>query len=112
VHELSICDAIVKTATKHADGHAVSQVTVRIGHLRQVVPDALHFSWELLTDGTALKGSELVIEEVPARVSCAVCSATSTLDVPVLACTSCGSLDVTLVTGDEFLVVSLDIVEV
>jgi hydrogenase nickel incorporation protein HypA/HybF len=102
----------VGTTMKHAEGRAVEQVTVRIGHLRQVVPDALLFGWELLTDPTVLKGAELVIEQVPATVSCAQCGAETTLDLPVLACGSCGSFEVTLLTGDEFLVVSMDLAEV
>ena len=49
MHELSICSAIASTAAKHAEGRPVSQVTVQIGHLRQVVPDALQFSWEVVS---------------------------------------------------------------
>ena len=43
---------------------------MRIGHLRQVVPDAMQFSWQVLTDGTELAGCELAIEHVPAAVEC------------------------------------------
>ena len=70
MHELSVCDAIVGTTMKRADGRPVTQVTVRIGHLRQVVPDALQFGWEVLTESTDLKGCALVIEQVPAAVKC------------------------------------------
>jgi hydrogenase nickel incorporation protein HypA/HybF len=111
VHELSICDAIVSTTMQHAEGKAVTQVTVRIGHLRQVVPDALHFGWELLTEPTNLKGAELVIEQVPATVSCTECGAETTLDMPILACGACGSFEVKLLSGEEFLIVSMDIAE-
>ena len=112
VHELSLCDAIVGTTMKHADGRAVQQVTVRIGHLRQVVPDALQFGWELLTESTDLKGAELVIEQVPATVACLECTAETTLDMPILVCGACGSFDVRLLTGEEFLIVSMEVAEV
>jgi hydrogenase nickel incorporation protein HypA/HybF len=112
VHELSVCDAIVNTASKRAEGRPVTQVTVRIGHLRQVVPDALQFGWEVLTDATALQGCTLVIEQVPATVSCLDCAAESTLDLPVLMCGSCGSFEVKLLTGEEFQIVSMDVAEV
>jgi hydrogenase nickel incorporation protein HypA/HybF len=111
VHELSICDAIVSTTMHHAEGKAVTQVTVRIGHLRQVVPDALRFGWELLTEPTNLKGAELVIEQVPATVSCTECGEETRLDMPILACGSCGSFEVKLLSGEEFLIVSMDIAE-
>jgi hydrogenase nickel incorporation protein HypA/HybF len=112
VHELSLCDAILGTTTKYADGRPVSQVTVRIGHLRQVVPDALRFGWELLTEPTDLKGCELVIEQIPATVECRECRAVTTLDLPILSCGTCGSFEVTLLTGEEFLIVALELAEV
>jgi hydrogenase nickel incorporation protein HypA/HybF len=111
VHELSLCDAIVGTAIKRAEGRAVRQVTVRVGHLRQVVPDALQFSWELLTDSTDLEGCELVIEQTPARVECRDCGTETTLTVPILMCGDCDSFEVRLLSGDELLVVSMDVTE-
>ncbi len=97
---------------KHADGRAVKKVTVRIGHLRQVVPDALQFGWEMLTESTDLKGAEFAIEQVPATVSCNECAAETTLDMPILVCGVCGSFEVKLLTGEEFLIVSMDVAEV
>ncbi len=112
MHELSLCDAIVTSVTKHAEGRPVTQVTVRIGHLRQVVPDALQFGWEMLTDTTDLKGCALVIEQVPATVVCLECAAQTTLDMPILCCAACDSFEVKLVTGEEFHIVSMDVAEV
>jgi hydrogenase nickel incorporation protein HypA/HybF len=109
VHELSLCDAILEKAVQHADGRPVTQVNVRIGHLRQVVPDALQFGWEMLTESTELKGAALVIEHVPAVVECRDCGAETTLDMPILMCGTCDSFEVRLLSGEEFLVVSMDV---
>jgi hydrogenase nickel incorporation protein HypA/HybF len=111
MHELSICSAIASTAAKHADERSVSQVTVQIGHLRQVVPDALQFSWEVVSHATVLQDSALVIEQVPAVVECASCGARTILDLPILACSQCEGFDVTLISGEELLVVSIDLVD-
>ena len=111
MHELSICNAIAITAEKHAEGRPVSQVKVRIGHLRQVVPDALQFSWEVVSSSTDLKDAELVIEQVPAVVECLACTARTTLEMPILACGACGGFDVELLSGEELLVVSIDLVD-
>jgi hydrogenase nickel incorporation protein HypA/HybF len=111
VHELSLCDAIVGTTRQHADGQRVTQVTVRIGHLRQAVPDALQFGWQVLTDDTELKGCELVIEQVPAVVECQLCGAHTTLDMPILCCGTCESFETKLLSGEEFLMVSMDVAE-
>jgi hydrogenase nickel incorporation protein HypA/HybF len=112
VHEFSLCDAILGKVQRHSDGRPVTQVTVRIGHLRQVVPDALLFGWEMLTAPTDLNGTELVIEPVPAVVECKGCGAETTLDVPILMCGTCDSFNVRLLSGEEFLVVSMEVAEV
>jgi hydrogenase nickel incorporation protein HypA/HybF len=109
VHELSLCEAILHKIEAHAEGRPVTAVSVRIGHLRQVVPDALQFSWEVVTEFTSAKGSRLLIEQVPAVVECASCGQRTTLDMPVLCCGVCESFDVTLMSGEELQLVSMDV---
>ncbi|MFI1169078.1 hydrogenase maturation nickel metallochaperone HypA [Streptomyces sp. NPDC020801] len=77
MHELSIATAIVERAGElaRADGaDAVSAVTVRVGELAGVVPDALEFAFEVARQGTALDGARLVVEQVTARAYCAPCA--------------------------------------
>jgi hydrogenase nickel incorporation protein HypA/HybF len=108
VHELSLADAVVAIARDHARGRRVSAVEVKIGRLRQVVPEALDFAFGLVAAGTEVEGAELRVEHVPVRVSCARCAVESEADEFPLACSSCGSLDVDVVAGDELLVESLE----
>jgi hydrogenase nickel incorporation protein HypA/HybF len=109
MHELSIADAIVTIASRHAAGRKVERVEVRVGHLRQVVPDSLQFAFELITAGTELEGAELALEEVPASVSCRTCEAQTTLKEFPAHCGACGGLDVEVSGGDELLVISIDV---
>jgi hydrogenase nickel incorporation protein HypA/HybF len=109
MHELSLCSAIAQTATEHADGRAIESIRLRIGHFRQVVPETLHFCWRARVAGTALEGCELVIDHVPATVECAPCGTTTTLEHPVLRCGFCESTEVALVSGDEFLIESIEV---
>ena len=78
------------------------------GHFRQVVPDTLAYCWRLHTDGSPLAGATLDVDEIPAVVACE-CGARTTLTVPVLRCATCGRTDVTLVSGEEFLIESIDV---
>jgi hydrogenase nickel incorporation protein HypA/HybF len=112
VHELSLCQAIARIATEHSGGQHVSCVHVRIGYLRQVVPDSLQFCWGIVAGAGPLEACVLDIEQVPAVVTCNACGARSTLDGPILVCGSCASTDTVLLSGDEFLVLSIDVVEV
>ena len=111
MHELSIAEAIVAIAERHAAGRSVSRVEVHVGHLRQVVPSALSFAFELVTQGTALEGAELVLEEVPAAGRCRACGEKSRLDGFPLCCRACGGHDVEIVAGEELCVESLDVEE-
>ena len=102
MHELALCQAICDTVTRHAAGHRVERVEVRI------VPDSLQFAWEMLTDGTDLAGCALVVDHVPAVVECRTCGAHTTLTMPILLCAACDGGDVALISGEEFLIASID----
>ena len=112
MHELSLCRSIQDIVRTHAAGRAVSRVELRVGHLRQVVPDTLCRCWELVTEGTELAGSVLDVHEVPAAIECRVCGARTQLDEPVLRCGGCGARDVAVVAGDELLVAALELARV
>jgi hydrogenase nickel incorporation protein HypA/HybF len=112
MHELSIAQAIVDVAARHARGARVARVHVRVGHLRQVVPTALAFAFELCAHGTPVEGAALELEPVGARVACRRCGAESEPDGFPLACAACGGLAVDVVRGEELQVESLDLEDV
>jgi len=109
MHELAVCEAIAGTVRERARGRYPASVRVRIGYLRQVVPDSLMFSWEMVTAGTDLAGCGLVVDYIPGVVACAACGARTALEAPVLMCGSCGSVNVELVSGNEFDLASFDV---
>ena len=109
MHELSIAEAVVAIVDRHAGERTVRRVELKVGHLRQVVPDALTFAFQLLTDGTRHEGAELAIEEVPARGRCRACGAETTMSWFPLQCAECGGLDVELLAGEELLVDALEL---
>lgn len=113
MHELSICGSIADIVERNAAGRRVETINLRIGQLRQVVPDTLVYCWGLVSADTPLDGSSLSIESVPVRLQCQACGEqTEVGDVPVLACGACGHDEVTLVSGEEFLITSLELAEV
>jgi hydrogenase nickel incorporation protein HypA/HybF len=111
VHELSIAESIVGVASRHAGGRRVYRVDVEVGHLRQVVPSALEFAFELVAQGTPLEGAELHIESVPAAGVCTACGSESRIEGFPLTCSRCGGLDLEIVRGEELLVSSLELEE-
>jgi hydrogenase nickel incorporation protein HypA/HybF len=109
VHELSIAESVVRIAERHADGRPVAKVELKVGHLRQVVPSALAFAFELLAQGTCLEGAELVMEEIPPAGRCRRCGTEAELGGFPLQCRACDGLDVELLRGEELLVEALEI---
>jgi len=109
VHELSIAESVVRIAEQHAAGRPVAAVELKVGHLRQVVPSALAFAFELVAQGTCVEGAELVMEEIPAAGRCRGCGTESELDDFPLLCPSCGSWDLELLRGEELLVDALEL---
>jgi hydrogenase nickel incorporation protein HypA/HybF len=109
MHELAIAEAIAAIAERQAQGRRVIRVEVEVGRLRQVVPDALAFGFELVTHGTALDGAELALDEIPVRLSCKSCAATTEPDRFPFACEDCGSLDVEVTDGEQLQVVALEL---
>jgi hydrogenase nickel incorporation protein HypA/HybF len=111
VHELSLSSAVVNTVVKHADGRHVSVVSLRVGRLRQVVPDTLEFYFEFVARGTACEGARLDQEIVDAALRCDACEREWELDVPAFRCPTCGGSDIVVVSGNEFEVESIEVEE-
>jgi hydrogenase nickel incorporation protein HypA/HybF len=113
MHELSLCGALADIVSRRADDRTVEVVHVRVGQLRQVVPETLAFCWEMVVAQTQLEGSVLELERVPAVLRCRSCDATAPLGESIaVACQSCGSLDIEVTAGEEFDVTALDLVRV
>jgi hydrogenase nickel incorporation protein HypA/HybF len=112
VHELSLAGAIVNTAVKHAAGRPVSVVSLRVGRLRQVVPDTLEFYFAFVARDTLCEGARLEQEVVPAVLACAACERDWEIEFPDFRCPTCGRGGVEVVTGNEFEVESIDVEEV
>ena len=111
MHELAIAEAVVRIAADHADGRKVTKVYLKVGHLRQVVPSALSFGFELVAQGTAVEGAELALEAVPATGQCRNCGEENLLQNFPLQCGACEGFDLQILSGEELYVESLEMEE-
>jgi hydrogenase nickel incorporation protein HypA/HybF len=107
MHELSIADAIVRIACAHSGGRRIETVEVKVGHLRQVVPESLALAFTHVAEGTDAEGAEQLMEEFPPAGNIHACGFESEWSGFPLACAACGGLDVELVRGEELLVDAL-----
>jgi hydrogenase nickel incorporation protein HypA/HybF len=112
VHELSLSSAIVNTVVKHAEGRRVSVVHLRVGRLRQVIPDTLEFYFEFVARDTVCEGARLEQEVIDARLRCRACELEWDIEIPAFRCPTCGGSDVEIASGEEFEVESIEVEEV
>ncbi|MFJ4963876.1 hydrogenase nickel incorporation protein [Streptomyces sp. ADI96-02] len=94
MHELSIATAVVdqvESAVRDRAEHAtVRSLTLRVGELSGVVPEALDFSFGVAAEGTVLADARLLIETVEGRARCEGCGRdTATGMPPDLWCGTC-----------------------
>jgi hydrogenase nickel incorporation protein HypA/HybF len=109
MHELSLSSAIVNTVAKHADGRRVTAVDLRVGRLRQVIPDTLEFYFEFVARDTVCEGATLNQEVIDARLRCAPCEYEWEIEIPAFRCPRCGGSDVSIAAGNEFEVESIEV---
>ncbi len=113
MHELSIAMSMIDMATEEArkrGGVKVSALHLKFGQLSGVVKDALLFSWEVACQGTTMEGSQLVIEEIPVIVNCAVCQKERTLaSINKFFCPVCAAPASEILQGKELMVTALEI---
>ena len=112
MHELSVCQSMLKQieeiAHEHA-AHAVSLVKVQIGPLSGVEPQLLAQAFPIAIAGTIAEGASLELESLPIRVRCRQCGAESQVETNRLVCRTCGHWDTQLLSGDEMLLASVEL---
>lgn len=112
MHEFSIATSLLSIIDEEAvkfQEARVKTVTLKIGTLSGVVPEALDFAFQVLSEGTVAEGALLVIERTPLCIECNTCGTTSTLIDPFLICPCCGSVEVEIRQGRELEIESMEI---
>lgn len=109
MHELAITESIVEICEQNAGGRPVRSVTLELGTLSGVVPEAVEFCFEACTDGTLLAGARLVIERIAASGRCHGCGTEFSLTAYYDPCPACGGFAVEIVRGKELRVRELEV---
>ena len=111
MHELSIAQALVEQVQSIATNEhsKITTITVSIGTLSGVDPEALDQAFTIAVDDTPLKDSKLQIEKNPARVICHSCNKESSPDFPFFACQHCNSFDFEIISGRDLLLKSIEL---
>lgn len=112
MHELSIANSIVNAVLEEIETRnlpAVHKVVVRVGALSGVVPEALHFNYEVIASDTPLANTILEIEEVAVQGKCQSCDCEFTVDNCNFICPQCKSGQIQVIRGMELDIAYLEV---
>ena len=104
MHEWTIADNLVRLLEETARKEeltAIAAVYVKVGMLRQVIPETLQTAFRHLIGETEFAGAELKIEEIPLSVKCRGCGSEKAGDDLAFTCGRCGGTDLEILAGDE-----------
>ena len=113
MHELSVCQALVdqvEAVARERAATGVKSVRVRIGPLSGVEAVLLEQAYPIASAGTVAASSGLVIEAAPVRVRCETCGAETEAEPNRLLCATCGDYHTRLISGDELMLMSVELV--
>lgn len=109
MHELALIESLVEAVDEQVEQGRVTAVRLEVGTLVAVVPDAMHFCFDVCTRGTRLEGASLEIAELPGRARCRSCGAEVTLNTPLARC-ACGGIDLEVLAGHELRIKEVEVV--
>lgn len=109
MHELGITQNIVSIVSQHAKGTPVKRVSLEIGKLSAVVPDAIRFCFDVCAEGTELEKAELEIIEIAGRLKCQDCQLITETNQVYAHC-ECGSWNTKPIAGQELRVKEMELI--
>ena len=112
MHEMSIAqsllDIIREEMAKH-NAKLLRSVRLHVGQLTAIVPDALSFCFEVITAGSELEGSRLIIEVIPLKGHCKDCNETFEIKDYAFACPICGGTEIETIAGQDLSIVEMEV---
>ena len=112
MHELAICQSLmeqVESIAAERNARCVTSIVVGIGPLSGVESQLLINAYPVASAGTIAEDAELIIRNLPIRVQCNRCGSESDAQPNKLVCSQCGDWRTTLLSGDELLLVSVEL---
>jgi hydrogenase nickel incorporation protein HypA/HybF len=110
LHELAITCNIVELVAQAANGRKVHRVTIEIGKLSGVLPDAIAFCFPEVAKGAGLEDARLDIREIEGLARCEACG-TEFLTPSMLTTCPCGALQFERLKGAELNIKSIELDE-
>lgn len=112
MHEVGIMQNAIQMAEQQAREDGAQRIHVlrlRVGQMSGVVPEALEFAFEAVSQGTLAAGARLEIERVPPAAWCVRCAAEFECADYDLTCPRCLEFSQELRRGTEMQLSSIEV---
>ncbi len=112
MHEMSLCEGVLQvlqTESARKGFSKVKAVWLEIGELASVEPDAMLFSFDVVTRNTLADSARLNIIHVPGSAWCMQCSKTINVKQRFDECPDCGSYQLQITGGEEMRIKELEV---
>ena len=112
MHEMSLAESvlrIIEDAAREQHFKAVKRVTLEIGRLSCVEPEALRFALASVMQGTLAATAELEMIAIPGQGRCEACAAEFPIESRYDACPECGGFRIRVTGGDAMRVRELEV---
>ena len=114
MHEMSIAQSLIDVLKEEMIRHGVKNlksVRVSIGQMSAVVPDALSFCFEVITNGTELEGVKLIMDIIPLVGYCNECEKEFEIKEYNFICSTCGSKNIETIGGQGMSILEMEVDE-
>jgi hydrogenase nickel incorporation protein HypA/HybF len=112
MHEVSIMAQTLEIALENAcqqGANKIHRLKMRIGEMSGVVPEALNFAFDVVTEETIAEGANLEIEMVPVVCYCPHCQIEFQPNSLFYECPQCDRLSNKIIAGREIELTSLEV---
>jgi hydrogenase nickel incorporation protein HypA/HybF len=112
MHELAVTEHLFDLTLRYAQKQGAVRVTdvyLVIGDLSSLVDESVQFYWDLITEDSVARGSELHFERIPASLRCRSCEIDYTPSDGNLSCPQCNGMLGSVVAGNEFYLEAIEV---
>ena len=112
MHEVSIMQNTLDLAiaqAKRNNARKIELVSMNIGALSGVIPEALEFAFDVLVRGTIAANAQLEIKTIPVVCYCQNCDRNFQPEAYIYQCPNCQQLSSKIISGKEIELTSLEL---
>jgi hydrogenase nickel incorporation protein HypA/HybF len=112
MHELAMAQAILDEAQQQVEAHRAHKVLVirlQVGELSTAMPEALTFSFEVISKDTCAQDAKLDITRVPWRIRCSSCHKEYRVHDCLALCPECNSAGGETISGKELMITEMEV---